>query len=58
MDSDMEEAAAKGPSPKVPVALVGGPGPKALVIEGSNAINTDDADLVYNHTRFCKYKAY
>jgi hypothetical protein len=29
MDSDMEEAAAEGPGPEVPIAPVGGPGPEA-----------------------------
>jgi hypothetical protein len=58
MDSDMEEAAAEGPSPEVRIALVGGPGPEAPVADGSNAIDLDDADLVYDHTRFRKYKAY
>jgi hypothetical protein len=58
MDSDMEEAAVEGPDPEVPVAPVGGPSPEAPVIEGSSATDTDDADLVYDHTRFRKYKAY
>jgi hypothetical protein len=54
----MEEATAEGPGPEVPVALVGGLGPEALVIDGSSATNTNDTDLVYDHTRFRKYKAY
>jgi hypothetical protein len=58
MDSNMEEAAAEGLGPEVPVAPVGGPGPKARVADGSSATNSDDADLIYDHTRFCKYKAY
>jgi hypothetical protein len=58
MDSDMEEAAAEGPNPEVPVAPVGELGHEALVIEGSSATDTDDADLVYDHTRFRKYNAY
>jgi hypothetical protein len=58
MDSDMEEAAAKGPDPEIPVAPVGGPSPEAPMADGSNATDTDDANLVYDHTRFCKYKAY
>jgi tRNA 2-selenouridine synthase SelU len=28
------------------------------VADGSNATDTNDADLVYDHTRFRKYKAY
>jgi hypothetical protein len=58
MDLDMEEAAVEGPDPKIPIAPVGGPGPKAPVADGSSATDTDDADLVYDHTRFRKYKAY
>jgi hypothetical protein len=54
----MEEVIVEGPGPEVPVAPVGGPGPEAPVIEGSSAIEMDGADLVYDHTRFCKYKAY
>jgi hypothetical protein len=58
MDSDMEEAAVEGPGPEVLVASVGGPGPEAPVADGSNATDTYDADLVYDHIRFRKYKAY
>jgi hypothetical protein len=58
MDSDMEEAATKGPGPKVPIAPIGGPGHEAPVIKGSNATDTDDANLIYDHTHFRKYKAY
>jgi hypothetical protein len=58
MDTDMEEAAVEGLGPEVPVGSTGEPGPEASVVEGSNAIDTDDTDFVYNHTRFCKYKAY
>jgi hypothetical protein len=58
MDSDMEEAAAEGPGPEVPIAPVGGPVPEAQVADGSSATDSDDADLVYDHTRFHKYKAY
>jgi hypothetical protein len=58
MDSDMEEAATEGPDPEVPVVPVGGLGPEALVADGSSAIDSDDADLVYDHTHFRKYKAY
>jgi hypothetical protein len=58
MESDMEEVAVEGPVPEVPLALVGGLGPEALVIEGSSATYMDDADLVYDHTHFRKYKAY
>jgi hypothetical protein len=57
MDSDMEEATVEGPDLEVLVALVGELGPKAPVIEGSSAINTDDAKLVYDCTHFRKYKA-
>jgi hypothetical protein len=58
MDSDMKEAAIERPGPEVPVAPVGGPGPEALVADGSSATDSDDADLIYDHTHFCKYKAY
>jgi hypothetical protein len=58
MEEDMEEAAAEGPDPEVPIAPVGGPGLKAPVADGSSATDIDDADLVYDHTRFHKYKAY
>jgi hypothetical protein len=58
MDSDKEEAAAEGPNPEVPIAPVDGPGPEALVANGSSAIDSDDVDLVYDHTRFRKYKVY
>jgi hypothetical protein len=58
MDLDMEEAAAEGPGLEVPVALVGGPGPEAPMIEGNSATDMDDADLVYDRTCFRKYKAY
>jgi hypothetical protein len=58
LDSNMEEVAAEGPDPEVPIALVGGPGPEAPVADGSSATDSDDADLVYNHTHFRKYKAY
>jgi hypothetical protein len=58
MDSNMEEATAKGPSLEVPVAPVGELGPKAPMIKGSSAIDQDDTDLVYDRTRFHKYKAY
>jgi hypothetical protein len=54
----MEEAAAEGPSPEVSVAPVGELGHEALVIEGSSATDTDDADLVYDHSRFRKCNAY
>jgi hypothetical protein len=37
---------------------MGGPGPEAPVANGSSATDTDDGDLVYDHTRFYKYKAY
>jgi hypothetical protein len=50
MDTDMEEAAAKGPGPEVPVASVGEPGLEASVIEGSNATNIDNVDFVFDHT--------
>jgi hypothetical protein len=50
MDSDMEEAVAKRPGPKVPIAPVGGPGPEAPVADGSSATDSDDADLVYDQT--------
>jgi hypothetical protein len=58
MDLDMEEAAAEGPDPEVLVALVGGSGPEAPVADGSSATDTYDADLIYDHIRFRKYKAY
>jgi hypothetical protein len=58
MDSDMEEVAVEGPGLEVPVAPVGKPSPETLVIEGSNATDQDDADLVYDRTYFHKYKAY
>jgi hypothetical protein len=54
----MEEAAVEGPDPEVPIAAVDGPGPEALVADGSSATDSDDADLVYDHTHFRKYKAY
>jgi hypothetical protein len=53
----MEEAAAEGHGPEVPIAPIGGPGPKAPVLDGSSATDTDDTDLVYDCARFCKYKA-
>jgi hypothetical protein len=46
MDTDMEEA------------VVDGPGPEAPMIEGSSATDTNDADFVYDRTRFHKYKAH
>jgi hypothetical protein len=58
MDSDMEKAAAKGLDLEVPAALASGLGPEAPVLDGSSAIDTDDNDLVYDHTHFHKYKAY
>jgi hypothetical protein len=58
MDSDMEEAATEGPGPEVLVAPVGGPGPEAPVVDSSSATDLDDVNLVYDHTRFRKYKAY
>jgi hypothetical protein len=57
MDSDMEEAVTKEPDPEVPVAPAGGPGLEAPVIDGSSATDTDDTDLIYDCTRFLKYKA-
>jgi hypothetical protein len=58
MDSDMEEAATEGLGPEVPIAPTGGPGPEALVADGSSATDSDDANLVYDHTCFRKYMAY
>jgi hypothetical protein len=58
MGSNMEEAAAERPGPEVLVAPVGGPGPEAPVADNSSATDSDDADLVYDHTCFRKYKAY
>jgi hypothetical protein len=54
----MEEAAAEGPGPEIPVAPVGVLGPKAPMAGGSSATDIDDANLVYDHTCFQKYKAY
>jgi hypothetical protein len=48
----------KGTSPEVLVAPAGEPSSEALVIEGSNATDMDDADFVYDRTRFYKYKAH
>jgi hypothetical protein len=48
MDTDMEEAAAKGPITEVPVAPTSKPGPKAPMIEGSSATDTNDVDFVYD----------
>ena len=39
-------------------ALAGKPSPKAPIIEGNSTTNLDDADFVYDHTCFRKYKAY
>jgi hypothetical protein len=50
MDTDMEEAVVEGPGLEVPVALASEPGPQALVIEGSSAIEMDDANFVYDRT--------
>jgi hypothetical protein len=50
MDTNMEEVAAKGLVPEVPVAPAGEPSPKAPVIEGSSATDTDDTDFIYDRT--------
>jgi hypothetical protein len=61
VDTDIEEAMASGLCPESLEALVAPTsklGPEAQVIEGSNVIDMYDADFVYDHTHFCKYKAY
>jgi hypothetical protein len=54
----MEEAIVEGPSLEVLVAPASKLGLDAPMIEGSNAIDMDDVDFVYDRTRFCKYKAH
>jgi hypothetical protein len=62
-DMEMEEAVSAlmgGPSlegSEAPVASIGVPGLKALVIEGSSATNIDEIDFLYDRTHFRKYKS-